>query len=133
MLTRIEKAFWSIKSSLGLRPNFHQKEHRAHTHKFISMIAYQFLHSIEYMLRQHGDHRTWTTVRDVLDTHKRLTIEFDVKEHDDLKRNHLRSCRNPEPEHMEISKRLRLHDIIIIRKWYDAKRVMIMIVVRPAP
>ena len=40
MLGRIEYAFLSIKASLGLRPNFHQKEERVDTHMFISVVAY---------------------------------------------------------------------------------------------
>jgi len=73
MLTQIENAFRSMKSSLGLRLNFHQKEHRANTHMFISVLAYHILHSIEFKLRQRGDHRTWVTIRQVLSTHQRLT------------------------------------------------------------
>jgi transposase len=118
MLTRIENAFRSMKSSLGLRPNFHQTEHRADTHMFISVLAYHILHSIEYKLRQNADHRTWATIRDVLSTHQRLTIEYDVKEHGKVQRHHLRLCSNPEPEHTEIYERLKLKDMPLPRKQY---------------
>lgn len=121
MLTRIENAFRSMKSSLGLRPNFHQKENRADAHMFISVLAYHILHSIEYKLRQHADHRTWATVREVLSTHQSLTIEYDVKEHDELHRHHLRLCSNPEPEHTEIYQRLGLKDVPLPRQLYVAK------------
>ena len=118
MLTRIESTFRSMKSCLGLRPNFHQTEHRADTHMFISVLAYHILHSIEYKLRQNADHRTWATIRDVLSTHQRLTIEYDVKEHGEVQRHHLRLCSNPEPEHMEIYERLKLKDMPLPRKQY---------------
>lgn len=118
MLTRIESAFRSMKSSLGLRPNFHQTEHRADTHMFISVLAYHILHSIEYKLRQNADCRTWATIRDVLSTHQRLTIEYDVKENGEVQRHHLRLCSNPEPEHMEIYARLKLKDMPLPRKQY---------------
>ncbi len=61
MFTRIERAFRSLKSLLGLRPNFHQIEHRADAHLFISVLAYHILHIIEHRLRQHGDHLSWRT------------------------------------------------------------------------
>ena len=74
MLRQIEDAFKSMKSSLGLRPNFHQKEDRVDTHMFISVAAYHILHIIENRLRANGDRRSWNTIRNVLSTHERLTI-----------------------------------------------------------
>ena len=40
-LTDAEAVFRALKSELGLRPIFHQKEHRADGHLFISVLAYQ--------------------------------------------------------------------------------------------
>jgi len=121
MLTQIENAFRSMKSSLGLRPNFHQKEHRADAHMFLSVLAYHILHNIEFKLRQHGDHRTWATIREVLSTHQRLTIAYDVKERGELQRHHLRLCSDPEVEHKEIYERLALSDVPLPRKLHVAK------------
>jgi len=41
---QIKYAFMCIKSSPGLRPNFHQKEERVDTHMFISVVAYHLMH-----------------------------------------------------------------------------------------
>ena len=79
MLTRIENAFRSMKSHLGLRPVFHQNENSADAHIFISVLAYHILHTIEYKLRQHGEHLSWASIRETLSTHQRLTIEYNVK------------------------------------------------------
>jgi len=121
MLTQIESAFRSMKSSLGLRPNFHQVEHRADAHMFISVLAYHILHSIEYKLRQNGDHRLWATIRDVLSTHQRLSIEYDVKEQGQVCRHHLRLCSAAEPEHKQIYDRLELSEVPLPRKIHIAK------------
>lgn len=121
MLTQIENAFRSMKPSLGLRPNFHQKEDRADAHMFISVPAYHILHSIEFKLRRQGDHRTWATIREVLSTHQRLTIEYDVKEQSKVQRHHLRLCSNPEAEHKEIYDRLGLRDVPLPKKLHVAK------------
>ena len=51
MLRRIEYSFLCLKSHLGLRPNFHQKEHRVDAHMFISVLAYHILQIIEQRLR----------------------------------------------------------------------------------
>jgi len=121
MLTRVESAFRSMKSSLGLRPNFHQNAERADAHMFISVLAYHILHTIEYRLRQGGDHRLWATVRAVLSTHQRLTIEYNVKEHKQVQRHHLRLCSNAEPEHKQIYENLGLSNVPLPRKLHAAK------------
>jgi len=40
-LTEAEAVFRALKSELGLRPVYHQKQHRANGHLFISVLAYQ--------------------------------------------------------------------------------------------
>jgi len=110
MLEQIEYAFKSMKSSLGLRP-----------------MAYHLLHIIEYRLRQKGDHRSWGTIRNVLKTHERLTIGYKVKERltigykvkdDDgaVKQQYIRISSRPEPEHIEIYRKLGLSGRPISRK-----------------
>ncbi|ACL05433.1 transposase IS4 family protein [Desulfatibacillum aliphaticivorans] len=121
MLTRVENAFRSMKSALGLRPNFHQNEDRADAHMFISVLAYHILHAIEYRLGQCGDHRSWSTLREVLSTHQRLTIEYNVKEQDRIVRRHVRLCSTPEPEHKEIYRNLGLKDEPLPRKTHTVK------------
>jgi len=76
MLTRVENAFRDLKSHLGLRPNFHQKENRVDGHIFISILAYHLLHSIEYTLRQKGDHSRWSTIKRVVSSHNYSTIQL---------------------------------------------------------
>lgn len=76
MLTRVENAFRDLKSYLGLRPNNHQKEERVDGHIFISILAYHLLHSIEYTLRQTGDHSRWATIKRLVSTHNYATIQL---------------------------------------------------------
>jgi len=121
MLTRVESAFRSMKSSLGLRPNFHQIEPRADTHLFISVLAYHILHVIEYKLGQAKDHRSWATIRDVLSTHQRVTIEYNVKEQNQVKRHHLRVCSIAEPEHKKIYRSLGLAETPLSKNLHVAK------------
>lgn len=121
MLTRVENAFRSMKSSLGLRPNFHQIEQRADTHLFISVPAYHILHVIEYKLRQAGDHRSWATIRDILSTQQRLTIEYNVKEQNQVNRHHLRVCSSAEPEHKRIYRSMGLAETPLPRKLHIVK------------
>lgn len=105
MLRRIEYSFLCMKSHLGLRPNFHSKEQRVDTHMFISVIAYHFLQIIEYRLRQKGDNRKWSTVRDILKTHQRLTISMRT-EGSKSRNQQIRLNTKPEPEHKSIYNKL---------------------------
>lgn len=76
LIRRIEKSFQCLKSELGFRPIYHQKERRSDAHLFISVLAYHLLNSIEHRLRSLGDHRTWSTIRKKLSTHTRVTVSL---------------------------------------------------------
>lgn len=109
MLTNIERTFRNMKSSLGLRPNFHQKEDRADAHMFISVLTYHLIHIIEYKLRKKGDTRSWETIRKILSTHCRLTIECREVENNKVKgKVFVRLCSKPEEAHIDIYKKLKL-------------------------
>ena len=73
-LTTAESGFRALKSDLGLRPVFHQKENRCDAHVFITILAYQLLRLITYSLSLKGDKRSWQTLRRVLQTHCYSTI-----------------------------------------------------------
>lgn len=73
-LTRVESGFRAIKSELGLRPVFHQKEDRCDSHIFITILAYRLLHWIEYRLRAQGIYTSWAGIKRILQTHCYTTI-----------------------------------------------------------
>jgi len=108
MLSRVESTFHCLKSSLGLRPYFQQIEARADAHLFISVLAYHLCCTIEYKLRQGEDHRSWGSIHEILSTHQRLSLEYNVKEQNQTQRRHLRLCSQAEPEHRQIYQRLNL-------------------------
>jgi len=73
-LTHAEDGFKALKTDLGLRPNRHHKEERVDAHVFICVLAYHLLRTILWTLEQKGDHRTWETLKRVLQTHCYTTI-----------------------------------------------------------
>lgn len=73
-LSKAENGFRALKSDCGLRPNHHQLEPRVDAHIFISILAYQLQRFILYQLEQHRDHRSWSTLRCVLQTHAYSTM-----------------------------------------------------------
>ena len=116
MLTRLESAFRSMKSSLGLRPIFHHKEDRSDAHLFISVLAYHILHAIEWRSRRHGDNRFWSSIRDELSTHQRLTVELEQHNETGVQHHHLRLCTRAEPGHELVYRNLGLKSEPIPRR-----------------
>jgi transposase len=99
MLTDIEEAFRNMKSELGLRPVYHQKEHRVDGHLFITVLAYHVLHTIRLKLARHGITASWTTIRKELSTHERISTTI---KRDDGKMIHIRKSSRPELSHIRI-------------------------------
>jgi transposase len=99
LLTRVETAFRDLKTPLHMRPIHHQLEHRVQAHIFLSILAYHLLIAIENTLREHGDHRSWATIRDALRTHQTLTTILPTSNGHEL---HLRNGSVPEPAHRTI-------------------------------
>jgi len=105
MLTDIEDAFRCMKSELGLRPIYHQKETRCDGHIFITLLAYHLLHTIRFKLRQKGVRFCWTTIRKQLLTQVRVSTTMKRK---DGKIIHIRKSSKVEPSHQAIYDALNL-------------------------
>lgn len=80
ILLRAEEGFACLKGSLGLRPNYHQLEHRVEAHVFISMLAYHLLTYIRETLLSRGETRDWKTLRRLLSTHSLVTTALPLKD-----------------------------------------------------
>lgn len=105
MLTDIEETFRSMKSELGLRPVYHQREHRCDGHLFITVLAYHIAHAIRVRLRQQGLFHRWATIRKGLSSHIRITTTM---KREDGKVIHIRKSSRPEPFHRQIYDALHL-------------------------
>jgi len=73
-LNKVESSFRCMKSELGTRPIYHQKDARIESHLFISVLAYGILRSIEHTLKSRDYHKNWSTIRETLLTHYRTTV-----------------------------------------------------------
>ena len=99
MIRGVEDSFRSLKSDLGFRPNFHQKEERINGHIFISILAYHILNTIRYKLRKKNYAMRWSSLRKALSTHVQVTTSLKTKENEVL---YIRKGSNPEPFQKEI-------------------------------
>lgn len=95
MLTDLEAVFRSLKSELGLRPVYHQKEDRADGHLFITVLAYQAVQALRQKLKLHGINESWTLLRDIFSVQQRTTTTFKQRDGRTL---HVRKTSTAEPK-----------------------------------
>lgn len=74
-LRGIEDAFRFMKSSLGLRPVYHQKEARVDGHLWITILAYHLIQNCLYQLSKKGINHHWQTIRKILLGRIRVTMQ----------------------------------------------------------
>jgi len=79
-LSIVENSFRAMKSHLGLRPIHHQNDTMTEGHLFISVLGYHIVAGILKKLQGAGIRYNWSTVRNILSSHVRVTTSFKTKE-----------------------------------------------------
>ena len=75
-LTQIEAAFKSMKSDLGLRPIYHQLEHRVEAHILVAFLAYCLIVTLKHRLQACAPGLTPKSVLEKLATIQMLDVWF---------------------------------------------------------
>lgn len=99
MLTGVEEAFRCLKSELGLRPVYHQKDIRLEGHLFISVLAYHLLVCIQKEISGKGIKHRWETIRNRMANHM-LATTFATNHKGE--RVYQRRIGDPEPFHLKV-------------------------------
>lgn len=99
MLTELEASFRSMKTELGLRPIYHQKEKRVTAHLFITLLAYHIVHTIRYQLKKQDIHFSWQSIRDLMSSQQRITISMQTQTGEQI---HLRTTSRAEAHQQRI-------------------------------
>jgi len=102
-LLKAEAGFRMLKSSLGLRPNYHQLEGRVDAHIFISVLAYHLLSWVRHRLEASGDTRDWQTIRRLLSTHSLASTLLPLEDGRVLQ---IRKPSVPDPEQTSVFQKL---------------------------
>jgi transposase len=102
-LRGVEDAFRFMKSSLGLRPVYHQLEHRVDGHLWITVIAYHLIQQCLYQLKQRDIQYEWKTVRKIIRSRVRVTTQAKME---DGKTLYLRSSTKAEGEQLTLYRAL---------------------------
>lgn len=79
-LVMIEDSFCSMKSELGLRPNFHHEDEPTAAHIHVTVMAYHIVCGILRKLQKNGINYSWQTIREILSTHIRVTTTMNGAE-----------------------------------------------------
>jgi transposase len=101
----VEDAFRFMKSSLGMRPVYHQKETRVDGHLWITILAYTLIQDVLYRLRLKGITHSWETIRTQLSSRIRLSMRAKT---DAASVVHLRTTTEAEQFHLQIYEALSL-------------------------
>lgn len=109
-LRQVEDAFRFMKSSLGLRPVYHQIERRVDGHLWITIMAYHLIQHCLYQLQQKGIFYHWKTVRKIMRSRVRVTMRATMESGKIL---YHRSTTKAEGEQLDIYKALGLSSQIL--------------------
>jgi transposase len=112
-LRQVEDAFRFMKSSLGLRPVFHQKERRVDGHLWITILAYHLIQHCLYQLSKQGINHQWKTIRKIMKGRVRVTLQAETE---DGKTLYCRSSTKAEGRQKEIYGALGLSSSILRTK-----------------
>lgn len=112
-LTDVEDSFRSMKSELGLRPNFHQKDERIMGHMFITVLAHHVVNSIQSWLHNKDIYLRWDTIRKQLSTQNRSTSQLMAR---DGRRIWMRNTSEPDAFHYLVADALSISPKPLARK-----------------
>jgi transposase len=109
-----EDAFRFMKSSLGLRPVYHQKEARVDGHLWITILAYCLIQNLLYQLCKGGGIRErWETIRSYMQSRTRVSMQANTREGKTL---HVRTTTRPEGAQKKIYEALSISSTVLRAK-----------------
>ena len=75
-IREVESTFRALKSDLNIRPIHHQKDERIEAHIYLTMLAYQLVNTIRYMLKKKNINHDWRNILRIMRTQNIQTIKL---------------------------------------------------------
>lgn len=97
-IREVEATFRCLKSDLNIRPVHHQKDQRIEAHIYLTILAYQLVNTIRYMLKKENIHHDWKNITRIMNTQTIQTVVLPT----DKKTIHLRKPARPIKEAQQI-------------------------------
>jgi transposase len=101
----VEQAFRDMKSDLGIRPVYHQKEDRVDAHIFVAFLSYCLQTTLRHKTRQSASGLTAQAVLETLSRIQMLDVTFETRDDRVLL---MERYTEPEPEHELILHHLKM-------------------------
>jgi len=73
-IREVESTFRSFKTDLNIRPVYHQNDERIEAHLYLTILAYQLVNTIRYMLKQTDINYDWRNIVRIMSTQKIQTL-----------------------------------------------------------
>ena len=99
-IREVESTFKCLKSDLNIRPIHHQKDERVEAHIYLTILAYQLVNTIRYMLKSKGIKYDWKNIIRIMNTQTIQTITLPT----DKKNIHISKPSKPIEEVRQIYK-----------------------------
>lgn len=74
IIREVEATFRSLKTDLNIRPVHHQNDNRVESHIYLTILAYQLVNSIRFMLKNAGINYDWQNIKRIMSTQKVQTV-----------------------------------------------------------
>jgi len=75
-IREVEATFRGLKSDLNIRPVHHQNDSRIDAHLYLTILAYQLVNTIRYMLKNKGISHDWRNIVRIMSTQKIQNIKI---------------------------------------------------------
>lgn len=79
IIREVESTFRCLKTDLNIRPVHHQKDDRVEAHIYLTILAYQVVNTIRFMLKNAGINYDWTNIKRIMSTQKIQTVKLPME------------------------------------------------------
>lgn len=75
-IREVEATFRCLKTDLNIRPVYHQIDWRIESHIYLTILAYQLVNTIRFMLKQANIHHDWQNIVRIMNTQTLQSIKL---------------------------------------------------------
>lgn len=79
IIREVESTFRCLKTDLNIRPVHHQKDDRVESHIYLTILAYQLVNTIRFMLKNARINYDWKNIKRIMSTQKIQTIKLPME------------------------------------------------------
>ncbi|MCP4161716.1 MAG: IS1634 family transposase [Deltaproteobacteria bacterium] len=76
IIREVESTFRCLKTDLNIRPVHHQKDNRVEAHLYLTLLSYQVVNAIRFMLKNAGINYDWKNIKRIMSTQKIQTVKL---------------------------------------------------------